>query len=68
MIGQGSCLKISLPHTNTRSDSTSVIGDNTDDIDTIVEEISEPPLISIVEDNELLVVNMDNIVSEDLWS
>lgn len=67
MIGQGSCLKISLPHTDARSDLTSVISANTDDIepivDTIVEEISDPPLILIVEDNELNINTISSYLS-----
>ncbi len=53
IIGQGSCLKISLPHPDLCSDATNVVSVNTDDIDTIIEEIAEPPLVLIVEDNEL---------------
>lgn len=66
IIGQGSCLKISLP-TDTCSNSTIVFGANTDDIDTIaettVEEIPDPPLILIVEDNELNINTISSYLS-----
>jgi CheY-like chemotaxis protein len=64
IIGKGSCLKVSLPNPSSIADSSHSSDISIDYLgtfaETMVEEIPEPPLILIVEDNEL---NVNTIAS-----
>jgi signal transduction histidine kinase/ActR/RegA family two-component response regulator len=63
-IGRGSCVSIFLPHTCLIADS---MVDRTEDFasrsSTIAEEIPQPPLILIVEDNELNINTISSYLS-----
>jgi signal transduction histidine kinase/CheY-like chemotaxis protein len=65
IIGQGSCIRMSLPSGVSRSpqldeDSVDYLGTVSG---TIVEEMPEPPLILIVEDNELNINTISSYLS-----
>jgi signal transduction histidine kinase/ActR/RegA family two-component response regulator len=66
-IGRGSCVNVSLPDTCSISDLPTDLDDSVDYLgsisETLAEEISEPPLILIVEDNELNINTISSYLS-----